>query len=98
MRTIDNIYMHEIIGLNGEIVKASNKNHVGLEGKIVYETKNTFVIMSNNKEKTIPKKCSHIKIMLNETETILNGDMLITKPHERTKKLWLKRKKWRKSI
>ena len=98
MRAIDNIYMHELIGLNAEVVKASNQNYIGVIGKIIDETKNTFIFATNGKQKIIPKKNIHIKIILNEKETILNGNMLTIRPHDRTKKLWLKRKKWRNSI
>ena len=98
MRTTDNIYMHELIGLNAVVVKASNQNYIGVTGKIIDETKNTFIFGTNGEQKTIPKKDIHIKIILNEKETVLNGNLLAIRPHDRTKKLWLKRKKWRNSI
>jgi ribonuclease P protein subunit POP4 len=49
MRNAENILRHELIGLECEIVSASNKNANGIKGKIVDETMKTVVIESEKK-------------------------------------------------
>ena len=44
MITPENIAVHELIGLETEIVNSSNKEILGLKGIIVDETKFMFVI------------------------------------------------------
>ena len=44
MITADNITSHEFIGLNTEIVQSTNPQLIGLNGRIVDETKSMFTI------------------------------------------------------
>ena len=55
MITSENIKSHEIIGLHATIIESSNSQLKGLNGIIVYETKNTFMLETINGLKTIPK-------------------------------------------
>ena len=42
--TMHNILRHELIGLKIRITKSENNTLIGLEGKIVNETKNTLTL------------------------------------------------------
>lgn len=53
MRTAQNLHLHELIGLNVKITNSSSRELIGLEGKVVDETKNLLVIETEKKEKKI---------------------------------------------
>ncbi len=72
----------EFIGSSVEIVKSSNRQLVGLKGKIIDETKNTFMIKSEGKEpRTILKKGSTFKI----NESLIEGSDILRRAEERIK-------------
>ena len=47
---------HEFIGLRIKVIDATNEANIGLQGKIVNETKNTIILLSNKKRKMLLKK------------------------------------------
>ncbi|MBI4399841.1 ribonuclease P protein subunit [Candidatus Micrarchaeota archaeon] len=88
MITKNNILIHELIGLRVTIINSSCKNYIGIQGTIVDETKNTFVIETDNKTKIIPKKSSVFRFMLHNREHAdIWGKVLTHAPEERIKKL-----------
>jgi len=83
MITTENIALHELIGLDTEIVQSSNIQSVGLKGKVVDETKSMFVLSTENGIKKFPKENTIWRFSLGNNEIILNGNMLIKRSHER---------------
>ena len=55
MKVSPSIVQNELIGLDIEVVKSPNSNLIGIAGRVVNETRNTFTIFKENKEKTIIK-------------------------------------------
>ena len=53
--TTENVLSHEIIGLDARIENSPDPNKIGLTGRIINETKNTFTIETNEGEKIVPK-------------------------------------------
>lgn len=75
----------ELIGLTMEIIEAKNKSLVGLEGKIIDETKNTLTIeQKNNKTKKIIK--NQVIIYFPKQKIKIKGKFLTGKPEDRLKK------------
>ena len=68
------------IGKKIKIIDAKNKSNIGLEGVVIDETKNTFII-ENKKKNTIIKE--NVTIMV-DNKTI-EGKKLTKKPEERIK-------------
>ena len=91
MRTPRNILRHELIGLNCEIRKSSDKNHTGLKGKIVDETMQTICLMTEKGSRRVPKKGSVFRIELDDKKVDVEGDHLFSRPEDRIKK---KFRKW----
>ena len=83
MITENNIHVHEMIGLESEIIQATNSQIVGLTGTIVDETKNMFMINTENGIKKIPKDNTTWKFTINNTEKQIEGSTLMKRPHER---------------
>ncbi len=72
----------EYIGLVAEIINAKNSTLNGLKGQIIDETKNTFVLITNNKEKKRVLKKDTV-FMIDGTE--INGNNINKRPEERIK-------------
>ena len=60
----------------GKIVKVVNKD---IQGKIINETKNTFIIKQKNSKKIIQKKNNSFEI----ENKIIDGSMILMRPEER---------------
>lgn len=73
----------ELIGKNIEIVESKNKSLLGLKGRIIDETKNAFIIMSNGKRKMVLK--SHMKMIVKwqDKRILVDGKMLAKRPEDR---------------
>lgn len=76
-----------LIGLKVEITEARCRGYIGLKGRIVDETKNTF-LLENDRIRRIPKKDVKFRfIMSNGRDIELDGSMLIHRPEDRIKKI-----------
>ena len=82
------ILMGELIGKRVKIIKSSNINIIGLQGKVIDETKNTFIIETSDGQKIVPKKENVFRFYLNDHHIDVPGTLLTYRPHERIKKYW----------
>jgi len=82
MRNRENLHRHELIGLEVEVTGRSGLS--GLTGKIVDETRNTFLVESKDGVKTVPKKGNHFRFPKYETD--LDGEQILARPEDRIKK------------
>ena len=75
----------ELIGEEAEVVEAKNQSYLGLQGRIVDETKSTFVLETKEKKqhKTLLKNSLTLK--LKKSGQILVGEQLKKRPEERIK-------------
>ncbi len=84
----NNLPYHELIGLEARVVKSTNKNLVGLGGRVVDETRNTIVLRSiDGVERVIPKDAGTMAFTLPDTTKVeINGSILIGRPEDRIHK------------
>jgi ribonuclease P protein subunit POP4 len=73
----------EFIGSRVVVVKCSARSFGGMEGKIIDETKNTFVVETQNGVKRIPKKGCVFSIGGKQ----VRGDEITFRAEDRPKKL-----------
>ena len=60
-----NLARHELIGLEGKVVKSSHKGYVGIKGLVVDETRNMLVFLSpEGRFKRVPKQVSTFRFKL----------------------------------
>ena len=83
MITLENISIHEMIGLNTIVSESPNREIVGLTGTIVDETKSMFKLDTKNGFKTIPKKHNTWKFYPNDQEVTLYGSLLEKRADDR---------------
>jgi ribonuclease P protein subunit POP4 len=87
MKFTSNIIQDEFIGLNSKLVKSSNNDLVGITGKIIDETRNTFTILHNNKKKVVAKDISVFNfVMFDGTIIEIDGKVIVGRPEDRIKK------------
>ena len=84
--TRQNIHKHELLGLSAHILSSSDKRWIGLKGKIVDETKNTFKIETSGREKIIPKKGTVLALKIGRDEVRIDASHLRFRPEDRIKK------------
>jgi ribonuclease P protein subunit POP4 len=77
------IYPHELIGQDIEIVASENQALKGLRGKIVDETKETFVIKIGSKRKRVFKR--GIEFLLVSSKQKISGESVLRRSEERLK-------------
>ena len=78
---------HELIGLDVSVIKSRMNSIIGLNGTIVGESKNMFVISSNNGIKKIPKNICEFRITLPDGIYMnVIGKNLNERPENRLKK------------
>lgn len=83
----DIVYTFEFIGADLEVIDSTDVGSVGLEGRVIDETKNTFVIEDAGTEKMIPKDGTRFKLTISGRENVLDGNKLTYRPENRIKKL-----------
>ncbi|MEM3041439.1 MAG: ribonuclease P protein component 1 [Nitrososphaerota archaeon] len=93
MKVTSSILQSEFIGLKARVVKSSNPNYRGISGKVLDETRNTFKILHEEKEKVIVKEASVFHFTLPDGTVIeVCGKVLVGCPEDRVKKVV--RRRW----
>ncbi|MCX6802944.1 MAG: ribonuclease P protein subunit [Candidatus Diapherotrites archaeon] len=103
--TKENIFGHEIIGLEVKVIKSSDGQREGIYGRVVDETRNTFTILGTHAEKKAEKEIG--KKVVEDKEYIvpknecvfefnLGGEKVIVKGNDVLKKPEDRAKEWRK--
>lgn len=76
----------ELIGLRVTIKKCEDSRWEGISGLIINETKNTFLIRINNKDKRIAKKIATFEFDYENKKITINGLKISFRPEDRIKK------------
>ena len=83
MITADNIMTHELIGLNTEITQSTNPQVIGLNGRIINETKSMLSINTEKGVKSIAKSTNSWKFSIEGKEVVINGTKIAKRPFDR---------------
>jgi ribonuclease P protein subunit POP4 len=87
MNITPNMIRCEFIGTDVKIARSSHRGNVGICGKVVGETRNTFAILHKGKKKTVAKDSSVFHFMFADRTIVeVNGRLLVGKPEDRLKK------------
>ena len=82
----DRIIKDELMGRNVTIKECTDPNWINKSGKIIDETKNTFLIEIENQHKRIAKNTAIFEFEYDMKKTIVEGSRLIYRPEDRIKK------------
>jgi ribonuclease P protein subunit POP4 len=91
----ENIARHELIGLRAEVVWSSNPVLVGVSGRVVDETRNTFLVETARGERRVPKAQTSLIFTLPSGQRVrIAGSVLISQPENRIHKK-MQRARWK---
>ena len=91
MITPQNVFRHEFIGLTVEVIDSNHEGLVGLQGRIIDETRNTIKIDTGSNEKIIPKASVTFLFTLPEGEKVsIDGKVILARPEDRIKRKFKK--------
>ena len=86
-KTTAGVARHELIGLEVE-VRSAHAGWSGLSGKVVDETKHTFLVeTASGSELLVPKAGQEFVFRVGERRFVVRGDEVRFRPEDRTKKV-----------
>jgi ribonuclease P protein subunit POP4 len=87
--TARNILSHEWIGLHAKVVESTDASRIGIEGKVVDETRHTVVLETKRGEKVLPKAEVTLEMTLPHGEQVtVECKKTMYRPEDRIKALW----------
>jgi ribonuclease P protein subunit POP4 len=87
MKVAPDIIRYEFIGTEAKVVKSTNRSCVGIRGRVIDETRNTFTILHNGKRKMIVKDSSIFHFKFSDGTVVeIDGKLLVGRPEDRLKK------------
>jgi ribonuclease P protein subunit POP4 len=93
MVTAKDLVRHELIGLEVEVVRSSNKSQEGAKGVVTDETRQTLTIEvgRSGKEKSFAKdQCIFLFTLPEGGRVRVDGGILVARPEDRIKKRFRK--------
>ena len=84
MRKSDIMRM-ELIGSEVEVLSAPC--YAGINGIVLNETKNTFIVGQAGSEKTVPKKNNEFALTYEGKRFVIKGSEVLHRPEDRIKKV-----------
>jgi ribonuclease P protein subunit POP4 len=82
-----NILKQEFIGTKSTISQSNHTDYIGLSGKVINETKNTFSILHKNKVKRIIKNSAIFRFKFCDGTIVeIDGNLLVGRPEDRLKR------------
>jgi len=87
MKVTPNIIHYEFIGTEAKVADSRHPCYVGISGKVMDETKNTFTILHEGRRKKIIKEAAVFHFKFPDGTTVeIDGKLLVGRPEDRLKK------------
>lgn len=87
MKVTPEIIRYEFIGTEAKVSKSKHSGYIGLSGKIIDETRNTFTILNEGKRKSVLKNSSVFHFKFSDGTIVeIDGKILAGRPEDRLKK------------
>jgi ribonuclease P protein subunit POP4 len=87
MKVTPDIIRYEFIGTEGKVVQSSHQDYVGLGGRVVGETRNTFTFLQEGQAKSIIKDFSVFNFKFDDGTVVdIDGKLLVGRSEDRLKK------------
>jgi ribonuclease P protein subunit POP4 len=87
MKATPDLIRYEFIGIEAKISESKHSSYVGLSGKIIDETRNTFTILNEGRRKTVLKNSSVFHFKFSDGTIVeIDGKILVGRPEDRLKK------------
>jgi len=87
MKITPDIIRYEFIGTEAKVAKSKNRDCIGLSGRIIDETRNTFTVLHEGKKKMILKDSAVFHFKFSDGTIVeIDGKLLMARPEDRLKK------------
>jgi ribonuclease P protein subunit POP4 len=87
MKITPDIIRYEFIGTEAKVAESKHQGCVGISGKIIDETRNTFVILHKGERKKIIKDLAVFHFKFSDGTVVeIDGKLLVRRPEDRLKK------------
>ena len=87
MKVTPDIVRYEFIRTEAAVAKSKHSGYIGIRGKVIDETKNTFTILHEGKRKTIMKEAAVFHFNFSDGTVVeIDGKLLVGRPEDRLKK------------
>jgi ribonuclease P protein subunit POP4 len=87
MNVSPDIVRHEFVGTQAKVVRSCHQGNVGISGRIINETRNTFTLQHGGERKVMIKdSCVFHFSFVDRTTVEIDGTILRGRPEERLKK------------
>lgn len=79
----EEVARHELIGLSCRVVESTDEGRVGVEGRVVAETRNTLTLENEAGEKVVPKDETVLEFDVDGAAVVVEGSDLVERPADR---------------
>jgi len=87
MKVTPDIVRYEFIGTEAKVADSSHDNYVGLRGRVIGETRNTFDLQKEGQVKRIVKESAVFDFKFEDGTVVeIDGKLLVGRPEDRLKK------------
>jgi ribonuclease P protein subunit POP4 len=87
MNVTPDIIRYEFIGTEGKVSKSLHQDYVGVGGKVIRETRNTFTFQSVGKAKSVIKESAVFNFKFDDGTIVeIDGKLLVGRSEDRLKK------------
>ncbi len=87
MKVSPDIIRYEFIGTQALVAKSLHQDYVGLSGRVIGETRNTFTLLDQGQAKSIIKEFSVFNFTFDDGTVVdVDGKLLVGRPEDRIKK------------
>ncbi|MGA3110839.1 MAG: ribonuclease P protein subunit [Candidatus Bathyarchaeia archaeon] len=87
MKITPDIINHEFIGLQGIVAGSPHVDYVGLGGKVIEETRNTFTFLGEGQRRSVIKELALFNFNFEDGTIVqIDGKLLVGRTEDRLKK------------
>lgn len=87
MKVTPDIIRYGLIGTEAKVAESRHQDYVGISGKIVDETRNTFLILDKGERKRVIKDSAVFHFQFSDGTVVeIDGGLLVGRPEDRLKK------------
>ena len=87
MKVTPDIIRHEFIGTQALVTQSLHPGYIGLRGRVIGESRNTFTLLDQGKAKQIVKEFSVFNFSIDDGTVVdIDGKLLVGRPEDRLKK------------
>jgi len=87
MKVTPDVVRYEFIGTEANVSKSRHPGYVGISGKIIDETRNTFTILYEGKRKILIKDSAVFHFKFSDGTIVeIDGKLLVGRPEDRLKR------------